>query len=210
MENNRTAFEEKQYTDIWTNDEYLQFMYERLILMRELLADSGSIYVHSDWRVNAFIRLTMDEIFGADNFVNQIEWVYKTGGIPESIGFSKKHDHVLFYKKGKKPIFNPLYQKSYVPTLPEPHTNSGRRLGVMRDEICDLCTVGALVKNTETLLREMCGMTFHQFIATIHRLLDMILKSRKVCLNASSMLHPIPVILSSTVSWVAARRRQLL
>ena len=48
VENDKTAFEEKQYTDIWTNDEYLQFMYERLILMKELLADSGSIYVHCD------------------------------------------------------------------------------------------------------------------------------------------------------------------
>ena len=143
VENDRTAFEEKQYTDIWTNDEYLQFMYERLILMRELLADNGSIYVHCDWRMNAFIRLAMDEIFGSDNFVNQIEWVYKTGGVPESIGFSKKHDHVLFYRKGERPIFNPIYQKSYVPTLPEPHTDSGKRLEVMRDEICELCTRGS-------------------------------------------------------------------
>ncbi len=142
VENDHTAFEEKQYTDIWTDDEYLQFMFERLILMRELLTDNGSIYVHCDWRVNAYIRLVMDDIFGPKNFVNQIEWVYKTGGIPESVGFSKKHDHVLFYKKGGKPIFNPIYQKSYVPTLPEPHTNSGKRLGVMRDEICELCKEG--------------------------------------------------------------------
>jgi len=46
----RSAFEEKQYNDIWTNDEYLQFMYERLVLIRELLADTGSIWVHCDWR----------------------------------------------------------------------------------------------------------------------------------------------------------------
>ena len=58
VENDRTAFEEKQYTDIWTNDEYLQFMYDRLILLRELLADNGSIYVHCDWRVNSYLRLT--------------------------------------------------------------------------------------------------------------------------------------------------------
>ena len=68
VENDRTAFEEKQYTDIWTNDEYLQFMYERLILMRELLADNGSIYVHCDWRMNGYIRLVLDEIFGKNNF----------------------------------------------------------------------------------------------------------------------------------------------
>ena len=74
VENDRTAFEEKQYMDIWTNDEYLQFMYERLILMRELLADNGSIYVHCDWRVNGYIRLVMDEIFGKSNFLNLVTW----------------------------------------------------------------------------------------------------------------------------------------
>ena len=74
VENDRTAFEEKQYTDIWTNDEYLQFMYERLILMRELLADDGSIYVHCDWRVSGYIHLVMDEIFGKSNFLNLVTW----------------------------------------------------------------------------------------------------------------------------------------
>lgn len=74
VENDRTAFEEKQYTDIWTNDEYLQFMYERLILMKELLADNGSIYVHCDWRMSAYIRLVLDEVFGKSNFLNLVTW----------------------------------------------------------------------------------------------------------------------------------------
>ena len=74
VENDRTAFEEKQYTDIWTNDEYLQFMYKRLILMKELLADDGSIYVHCDWRMNSYLRLVLDEIFGKSNFLNLITW----------------------------------------------------------------------------------------------------------------------------------------
>ena len=74
VENDRTAFEEKQYTDIWTNDEYLQFMYERLILMKKLLADNGSIYVHCDWRVSGYIHLVMDEVFGKSNFLNLVTW----------------------------------------------------------------------------------------------------------------------------------------
>lgn len=74
VNNDRTAFEEKQYTDIWTNDEYLQFMYERLILMKELLADNGSIYVHCDWRMNAYIQLVLDEVFGKSNFLNLVTW----------------------------------------------------------------------------------------------------------------------------------------
>ena len=74
VENDRTAFEEKQYTDIWTNDEYLQFMYERLIIMRELLADNGSIYVHCDWRMNGYIRLVLDEVFDKNKFLNLVTW----------------------------------------------------------------------------------------------------------------------------------------
>ena len=136
--------EEIAYRDTWGKgaDSFIAMIYERLVLMRDLLAEDGSIYVHCDWRVNSLIRLAMDEIFGPNNFVNQIEWGYKTGGIPETVGFSKKHDHILFYSKGTKPTFNLLYQKSYVPTLPEPHTNSGKQLGVMRDEVCELCKNG--------------------------------------------------------------------
>ena len=73
-------FEEKQYGDIWTNDSYLQFMYERLVLMKELLSDTGSIYVHCDYRVCAYLRLILDKIFGKDCFLNEIIWHYKTGG----------------------------------------------------------------------------------------------------------------------------------
>lgn len=62
------SFEEKQYGDIWNNDEYLQFMYERLLIMRELLSINGTIFVHCDWRVCSYIRLLMDEVFGKENF----------------------------------------------------------------------------------------------------------------------------------------------
>jgi hypothetical protein len=58
-----TAFEEKQYGDMWNNDEYLQFMYERLILIRELLSDKGSIYLHCDWHKSHHLRCLMDEVF---------------------------------------------------------------------------------------------------------------------------------------------------
>ena len=146
------------YRDTWgrhTNS-YLTMIYERLLLMRDLLSDRGSIYVHCDWRVNAYVRLIMDELFGFERFVNQIEWAYKTGGVPENVGFSKKHNHILFYSRGENPIFNRLLQKSYVPTLPEPHTNSGKRLGVMRDKVCDLCNVGSPgQKYREVILRDV-------------------------------------------------------
>lgn len=105
--------EEKQYTDIWENDEYLQFMYERLLIMRELLSDNGSIYLHCDWHKNAHLRLVMDEIFGEGNFLNEIIWGYRTGGISKGF-YARKHDDLLFYAKNiEKVLFNTQFYKSY-------------------------------------------------------------------------------------------------
>ena len=109
-----TTFEEKQYGDIWTNDEYLQFMYERLILCRELLADNGSIYLHCDWHKSHYLRNIMDEVFGNDCFQNEISWLYKTGGASKTC-WARKHDTLLFYSKRIDGfIFNPIQEKSYM------------------------------------------------------------------------------------------------
>lgn len=70
------AIEQLQYSDMWQADAYLQFMYERLILLKELLSEQGSIYLHCDHHKNHHLRLIMDEIFGEDNFVNEISWYY--------------------------------------------------------------------------------------------------------------------------------------
>jgi DNA modification methylase len=105
VSNDSSTFEEKQYGDIWTNDEYLQFMYERLILCKELLADSGSIYLHCDYHKSAHLRLLLDEVFGASNFRNEIVWCYSG---PQRSGsyFSRKHDTILFYAKSVQATFN--------------------------------------------------------------------------------------------------------
>jgi len=103
--NDRTAFEEKQYSDIWTNDEYLQFMYERLILCRELLSPVGSIYVHCDSRKSAHLRLIMDEIFGPEHFLNEIAWCYVGGRVPKT-AYGRRHDSILFYSRNDNWIFN--------------------------------------------------------------------------------------------------------
>jgi len=112
IKNDYNSFEEKQYTDIWTNDEYLQFMYERLILMRELLSASGSIYLHCDWHKSHYLRSLMDEIFGADNFRNEIVWGYRTGGVSMKT-FARKHDNLLFYTRASGYLFNTQYYRSY-------------------------------------------------------------------------------------------------
>ncbi len=98
-----SVIEQTQYTDIWANDNYLQFMYERLILMRELLTDNGSIYVHCDWRMNSYLRLAMDEIFGKSNFLNLVTWrrqiVRGMKTHAEFMPFSS--DYIYLYAKDK-------------------------------------------------------------------------------------------------------------
>ena len=112
VENDSSAFEEKQYTDIWTNDEYLQFMYERLILLRELLADNGSIYVHCDWHKSHHLRCMLDEIFGVARFNNEIIWHYTNTGLKaRSKKFHQVSDTLYVYSKSDDFIFNHLFKK---------------------------------------------------------------------------------------------------
>lgn len=99
VESDNSSFEEKQYGDIWTNDQYLQFMYERLILMKELLSDTGSIYLHCDWHKGHYLKILMDELFGADNFINEITWYYYNKMAPKSACFPRTTDKILVYAK---------------------------------------------------------------------------------------------------------------
>ncbi|OXD10092.1 site-specific DNA-methyltransferase [Vibrio parahaemolyticus] len=96
------SFEEKQYTDIWSNDEYLQFIYERLILIKELISEKGSVWVHCDWHKSHHIRLMLDEIFGAQNFINEIIW-QRTQNTGSSKAIAKRfpcnHDTIYRYVK---------------------------------------------------------------------------------------------------------------
>lgn len=108
IKNDQNTFEEKQYSDIWNSEEYLQFMYERLILMKELLADDGSIYLHCDWHKSHHLRCLMDEVFGADLFLNEIIWNYGTYIGQTKRNFPRKHDTIFIYTKSKNYIFNML------------------------------------------------------------------------------------------------------
>lgn len=98
-ETDNTSFEEKQYGDIWTNDEYLQFMYERLTIMNQLLSEKGAIYIHCDWHKSAQLRCLCDPIFGSENFRNEIVWCYRTSLRSSSHAFGRDHDTILFYAK---------------------------------------------------------------------------------------------------------------
>ena len=109
-----SIIEEKAYRDTWGKgvDSYLEMMWERLWLMKELLAENGSIYVHLDWHVGHYVKVMMDEIFGVENFRNEIVWSYRTGGASLR-NWSQKHDTILFYSKTEKYIFNTQKEKAY-------------------------------------------------------------------------------------------------
>lgn len=108
----QSILEEAQYTDIWEKDEYLQFMYERLLLMRELLSDTGSIYVHMDEKRSHYVKIILDEIFGADNFQREIVWdiTVLSGFKTQAKNWIRGHDTILFYSKSANKIFNKLTQ----------------------------------------------------------------------------------------------------
>ena len=102
-----SVIEEIAYRDTWGKgaDSFIAMIYERLKLMHELLAEDGSIYVHCDWRVSAFMRMSLDEIFGKENFRNEIIWYYSTLGRPDD-RFAQKHDTIFYYGKSNKTYFN--------------------------------------------------------------------------------------------------------
>ena len=104
-----TTFEQFGYSDLWQKGtvSYLEYMYPRLLLMRELLSDKGSIYVHIDWHVGAYMKILLDDIFGKENFVNEIVWSY--GKMASSTKkFIANHDTILFYKKSADNYFIPI------------------------------------------------------------------------------------------------------
>lgn len=106
----RNSFEEVQYNDIWNNDGYLQFMYERLVLCKELLSSTGSIYLHCDYRRSHFLKVIMDEIFGLDRFINEIVWVRTNAHNMKSKGYTRANDHILLYSKTEKYTFNEQFR----------------------------------------------------------------------------------------------------
>jgi DNA modification methylase len=109
-EDEASILQQTMYSDIWNNDNYLQFMYERLMLLKELLSETGSIYVHLDWHVGHYIKLLMDEVFGQDNLRNGIVWCYRRWSAKSNI-FQNSHDYILFYTKGNNYIWNQLFER---------------------------------------------------------------------------------------------------
>jgi len=106
VEKEPSIIEQRAYIDTWSQGiaSYLKYMYERLVLMRELLTDDGSIYVHLDWHVGHYVKVLMDEIFGAENFINEISWECGMMGMGQRT-YVKSHEVIYFYCKDKDNYF---------------------------------------------------------------------------------------------------------
>ena len=119
IEQRPNVLEQFAYKDTWKNGtaSYLEMMVTRLILMRELLSETGSIYVHIDWHVAHYIKILMDEIFGRDKFRNEIIWYYGERQLPTATKFNNKHDVIYYYAKSDNPYFKMVYKpfsESYI------------------------------------------------------------------------------------------------
>ncbi len=105
-----SIIEQKAYRDTWGRgmDSYLQWFYETLVLLRELLTETGSIYVHLDWHVAHYAKAVMDEIFGVERFIEEIVWK-RTFARSDSNTYNHIHDVILFYSKTEDHCWNPQY-----------------------------------------------------------------------------------------------------
>lgn len=102
------AFEEKMYGDVWDKEKYLNWMYENLMAIKSVMSETASIYVHLDWHIGHYVKILLDEIFGEDNFKNEIIW--KRFNFHADAGrFGAVHETLFFYSKSNEYIFNKVY-----------------------------------------------------------------------------------------------------
>ena len=103
------AFEEKMYGDVWDKEKYLSWMYENLMAIKSVMSETASIYVHLDWHIGHYVKILLDEIFGEDNFRNEITWV-RTASHNDSVqNYSRVKDYIFFYTASDLYPFNIQY-----------------------------------------------------------------------------------------------------
>lgn len=103
------VLEETMYGDIWQKEDYLNWIYERLLAIKEIMSDTASIYVHLDWHIGHYVKVLMDEIFGEENFRNEIIWNYETYSGSVKNYFPRKHDTLFLYSKSDNYTFHLQY-----------------------------------------------------------------------------------------------------
>lgn len=140
--------EQIQYTDIWANDNYLQFMYERLLLIKEIMAEDGILVVHMDETRGHYIKVMLDEVFGAEHYINEVVWRRQTAHSDVGQGakhLGRIHDTLFFYSKGEQYTWHELftpYSQEYIERFYR-HTEEGTG---RRYQLGDLTAPGASSK----------------------------------------------------------------
>lgn len=123
------VFEEKMYGDVWDKERYLNWMYENLMAIKSIMSEEASIYVHLDYHIGHYVKILMDEIFGEDNFRNEIIWKRSTAH-NDSTGFANLHDCIFYYSKSSELYFDtPLvpYSQEYIDHYYNKVDENGRR-----------------------------------------------------------------------------------
>lgn len=123
------SFEEKMYGDVWDKEKYLSWMYENLMAIKSVMSESASIYVHLDYHIGHYVKVLLDEIFGEDNFRNEIIWKRSTAH-SDSSGFANLHDSIFYYTKAEEYSFNPQYvpySQEYIATYYRNSDSDGRK-----------------------------------------------------------------------------------
>ena len=131
-----TLGEQVQYSDIWANDTYLQFMYERLLMLKALLSEEGSLVMHCDWGKSHLLRCVLDEVFGSDHMRNEIVWRYAKYQMRGTSRFVSNHDTIFWYSNGINPTYNPVTEVLDEPKLlkRKKWDAAGKKIVNVRDE----------------------------------------------------------------------------
>lgn len=123
------SFEEKMYGDVWDKEKYLSWIYENLMAIKSVMSESASIYVHLDYHIGHYVKVLLDEIFGEDNFRNEIIWKRSTAH-SDSSGFANLHDSIFYYTKSDDYTFNTQYvpySQDYIKTYYRNEDPDGRK-----------------------------------------------------------------------------------
>ena len=107
------TFEEKMYGDIWDKERYLNWMYENLMAIKSVMSENASIYVHLDYHIGHYVKILMDEIFGEENYINEIVWRRKGGTALGNMNrMSVAYDTIFLYSKSSEYLLNPIYTEA--------------------------------------------------------------------------------------------------
>ena len=122
--------------NLGTTQEAIEWYEPRIIEMHRILKNTGQMYLHMDFRLVYYIKVLLDKVFGEDNFLNEIIWAYRTGGVSKKY-FQRKHDNILRYSKTNKYTHNPLFERSYLESQKTVDVNSpsSKKWDLKRDDV---------------------------------------------------------------------------